>query len=635
MKSTRLTYGFLFLLILALATLAVLQYRWLGSVSEAEKERLEENLTAASQNFVADFNQLFNQLYATYKVQVTSSGESILPHLEEAYQNSLREAYASVIDTVFYVQGVDSDAPVLYQFASDPSSLQAVPLSPSVKYWLENREHRTAQNVLSLRSKPDLGSPSFLAVPIQFFDMIRLQNSMFSAGIDLRLQVDQLDDLILIRLNDEVVKQEVIPTLARRYFSDSYQDQYELSLVFTGNEELQVYYHSEERTPTADPDFSTELEGFLPNNFLVFSSGSSGSSRSPIQGISSEIDSMRSMSFESYSIKRQSSITNTESSSSGSTKVISRYLENQFRVTSNYTDSTMRSMLGAGPDVGVWQVWLSFKEGSLEAFVNKTRNRNLAISFAILLVLGVSGGMIVLLAQRSKELAGKQMLFVAGVSHELRTPLTVIRSAAENLAQGVIQTEDRKKEYANLVLNEGRRLSDMVDTIMEFSGIQSGKRVFHIKPYALFQFVEHIKEETTPLLGSKSLKLDVSIPQQDEEIHMDEAALSQAVMNVIKNAIKFSPEQSPIQLRVTSTDHEVQFEVEDQGAGIPLEEQKTIFEPFYRGTQAVEDQIKGNGIGLNLAKRVMEAHHGQIEVNSSPGHGARFLLTLPKDSQHG
>ena len=121
------------------------------------------------------------------------------------------------------------------------------------------------------------------------------------------------------------------------------------------------------------------------------------------------------------------------------------------------------------------------RAGSLEAAVAATRRRNLAISFGILLLLGASVGFIVLSSRRAQRLATQQMEFVAGVSHELRTPLAVICSAAENLADGVIDNRDQIKRYGGLIRDEGRRLTGMVEQVLEFAGAQSGRKNYELR----------------------------------------------------------------------------------------------------------------------------------------------------------
>src|SRR5262249_35603336 len=122
-----------------------------------------------------------------------------------------------------------------------------------------------------------------------------------------------------------------------------------------------------------------------------------------------------------------------------------------------------------------WQLVLTHQAGSLDVAVQKARDKNLAIGFGILLLLGVSVALTLLSAQRERRLAQQQMQFVSAVSHELRTPLAVICSAGENLADGVVQDSERARKYGTLVRNEGHRLAEMVEQVLDFAGIQSGK----------------------------------------------------------------------------------------------------------------------------------------------------------------
>jgi signal transduction histidine kinase len=130
-------------------------------------------------------------------------------------------------------------------------------------------------------------------------------------------------------------------------------------------------------------------------------------------------------------------------------------------------------------------VVLKHPAGSLETAVNAARRRNLILSSGILAVLGASMGLLVLSTRRAQRLARQQMEFVAAVSHELRTPLAVIRSAAENLADGVVHDEAQIRKYGDLMRNEGRRLTEMVEQILELAGIQSGQRGFALRPVQL------------------------------------------------------------------------------------------------------------------------------------------------------
>src|SRR4029453_11368606 len=137
------------------------------------------------------------------------------------------------------------------------------------------------------------------------------------------------------------------------------------------------------------------------------------------------------------------------------------------------------------PPAPRWQGVVKHPAGSLEAFVGSTRRRNLMLSTSILAVLAVSMVLLIVSTRRSQELARQQLEFVAAVSHELRTPLAVIRSAGENLADGVVHDERQGRKYGGLIRAEGRRLSEMVEQILEFAGIQSGQRGFARRTVAL------------------------------------------------------------------------------------------------------------------------------------------------------
>ncbi len=298
-------------------------------------------------------------------------------------------------------------------------------------------------------------------------------------------------------------------------------------------------------------------------------------------------------------------------------------------------DTTIRTSINSSLASLPWELWLSFKEGSLDAFVNKTRNRNLGISFGILSILGISVVIIVVFSQRSRELAEQQMLFVAGVSHELRTPITVIRSAAENLTQGFVQDEKRKQEYASLMLKEGRRLSDMVDQIMEFSGIQAGKRVYNFAEIEIDGLMNDLLTEYKPVLEDAGIQLEYSFTASTPFIYADRDAIYLSVSNLLSNAIKFSERGQKIRLGVAETTKKefLSINVTDEGIGIPAEEQRKVFKPFFRGRTPMENQVKGNGIGLSLVQKVVEAHHGEIRLKSEVGKGSTFIILIPFNNE--
>jgi signal transduction histidine kinase len=299
------------------------------------------------------------------------------------------------------------------------------------------------------------------------------------------------------------------------------------------------------------------------------------------------------------------------------------------RITSTLTTRT--------PSAGGarWRLLLKHPSGSLEAAVNSARRRNLIVSMSILAVLGASMGLLVLSTRRAQELARQQMEFVAAVSHELRTPLAVIRSAGENLADGVIGDDPHIRRYGELVRSEGRRLSDLVEQILEFAGIQSGQRSMTPRPVPVATLLQDVVSASAALIDAVRLNVEFELPDGLPPVLGDEPALRRVFQNLVGNAIKYGAGGGSIALRARADGPHVAISVVDRGIGIAPAEQARIFDPFYRAADVVAAQIQGAGLGLSLVKRIVEAHGGKIAVKSAPGAGSEFTVTLPAAAADG
>jgi signal transduction histidine kinase len=276
-----------------------------------------------------------------------------------------------------------------------------------------------------------------------------------------------------------------------------------------------------------------------------------------------------------------------------------------------------------------WRLLVKHPSGSLEAAVNAVRRRNLIISSSILSVLGASVALLVLSTRRAQELAQQQMEFVAAVSHELRTPLAVIRSAAENLADGVVKDDEQIRKYGDLVRNEGRRLTEMVEQILEFAGIESGQRAFVLRPVALPPMLRDIVHSSDALVRAAGIEVEYEIDDALPPALGDESALRRVFENLIANAIKYGQSGGWIGVAATRAGREVHVRIADRGIGISSAEQSRIFEPFYRAPDVIAARIQGAGLGLSLVRRIVEAHGGRISVRSDPGKGSEFTVILP------
>jgi signal transduction histidine kinase len=282
---------------------------------------------------------------------------------------------------------------------------------------------------------------------------------------------------------------------------------------------------------------------------------------------------------------------------------------------------------------GGWRIALQHGAGSLDAAVAQARQRNLVISFSILSVLAFGVGLIVVNARRSEKLAAQQMDFVATVSHELRTPLAVIRSAAQNLSAGVVEDHAGAKRYGELIETEGRRLTHMVEEVLEFAGLSGQRRALSLKAVDVASLVQDVVASSAALIAAAEVEAEVTVADDVPLVMTDEEALRRAISNLLTNALKHGADGRWVGLSVTRVQRdgrdEVQIAVADRGRGIDAADLPHVFETFYRGRHAAERQIQGNGLGLSLVSRISESHGGRVTVASTPQQGATFTMSLP------
>jgi signal transduction histidine kinase len=292
-----------------------------------------------------------------------------------------------------------------------------------------------------------------------------------------------------------------------------------------------------------------------------------------------------------------------------------------------------------GQEPGRWRLLVQHQSGSLEAAVAHLRRRNLGVSFGILLLLTVSVALLAATSRRAHRLAQQQMEFVAGVSHELRTPVAVIRSAAENLSHGVVDGGDRVKRYGNLLETEARRLGEMVERVLQYAGIEAGLAAGARVSLAPSEIIEGAIESSLPMLDPEQITVEREYAPNLPTVLGDGIALRSAVQNLIANAAKYGGRDRWIGIKTEQAQHrrrsEVRITVSDHGPGIPAAELPHIFDPFYRGADAVARQIHGNGLGLSLVRQIVAAHGGRVTVTTRAGIGSSFTIALPAEpGQH-
>jgi two-component system, NtrC family, sensor kinase len=225
--------------------------------------------------------------------------------------------------------------------------------------------------------------------------------------------------------------------------------------------------------------------------------------------------------------------------------------------------------------------------------------------------------------------------FLANMSHELRTPLNAIIGFSQVLRQRLFgPINEKQEEYLDDILSSGNHLLSLINDVLDLSKVEAGQVELEVASFSLREALERgvvmVREPATKHGVRFSLELAPGI----DLVEGDERRLRQVIFNLLSNAVKFTPEGGRVVVATASRDHEVLISVTDTGPGIPLEDHERIFEEFQQTSVGVQ-QREGTGLGLALSKRLVELHGGRIWVESEPGHGSRFVFTLPaKEADH-
>jgi signal transduction histidine kinase len=623
-----------------IALLATLQYRWLGRVSDAERERMTASLGAHSNAFAQEFDKELTRAYATFQLEPISEGEAVATRVGARYDRWLATArYPRLIKEIYFAPFAEGGERPLQRFSPTTRFVEPVEwpaaLSPLREQLAKQDEPPVmpGANTFIIRTMPSsvLEDVPALVVPTPVLFLGERIAGPGAGVVQRNMRLAPEMSLVILVLDREYMRDEMLPAMVQQHFHAAGSEaNYQVAVVSVGKKD--VVYRSTEAfspDPAAKADaaadlFQVRLQEFGAIAAEVRRFNTLLSAERPPGVIPRDPIHPRTLTVEEIG-----KLTHREGTSVSIVLPPGVTASERTAITTGAAAAASRTMTG-GPR---WKLIVKHPAGSLEAAVNSARRRNLAISSSVLALLGISVGFLVMTTRRAQDLARQQMEFVAAVSHELRTPLAVIRSAGENLADGVVHSEQQVRKYGDLVRNEGRRLTEMVEQILEFAGIQSGQRGFVLRPVPLAPLVHDVVDASSTLVEGAGLRVEYEIPDSLPPVLGDEPALRRVLQNLVGNAIKYGASGGWIGIRAQSTGREVQVTVADRGIGIGAAEQGHIFEPFYRAPEVIAAQIQGAGLGLSLVKRIVDAHGGRIVVRSSPGQGSEFTVHLPAASE--
>jgi len=207
--------------------------------------------------------------------------------------------------------------------------------------------------------------------------------------------------------------------------------------------------------------------------------------------------------------------------------------------------------------------------------------------------------------------------------------LTSMRQLSEILAFGRVPSEDRRQRYYETLVHETERLQRLVEKLLNFGGMEAGKRQYHFESLDTAPLVEHVAKEFERQIAGSGRLIELHGTASGCRIEADREALSIALRNLVDNALKYSPDFPTVWVEWERENESVAIRVRDRGPGIPASERKQIFHKFVRGSAATSGGVKGMGVGLSMVHHIVRAHGGEVRVASEPGQGSTFTLLLP------
>lgn len=560
------------LLLALLALLAALQYHLIGEVSRAEGQRLRASLEASAQRFAADVDRELARVFAAFALPPSRDGAGREERLRQRLEDWRERApYPRLVGALFLAEPGAGGEWGLRRFDPDQGRFEPAAWPEDLAALRQIVRHGPP----FARPGPGRGvAAQALAAPLAIVAPVALG--------------DEPAGLAVVRLDRAGLSETLLPELAARHFSGSDGLDYDLAIVprDPSGEPLWTSGPEVDRALLRAPDASAVLFALRP--FAEFRQVHAR--HAPDLGHD----------FGPPPDER-------------------RFVPGPHRRGARFE--------GGFEGRGAWLLLVRHRRGSLEKVVAQARVHNLVVSAGILSLLGVSIAFLAASTRRAQRLARQQLEFVAGVTHELHTPLAGIRSAAQNLKDGVVAEAEQVRRYGGLIEKESRRLSELLEQVLQFAGIQSGRRALRRERLDARALVEEALLSCRFVFEEQGATVESALGEAPLAVEGDPDALRAAFRNVLQNAAKYGGGWVRVTARADAGQAEVR--VEDRGPGIAPDERARVFEPFYRGRNAAAGQAPGTGLGLGIVRDVLAAHGGRVDVRPREGGGSCFALRLP------
>ncbi len=277
-----------------------------------------------------------------------------------------------------------------------------------------------------------------------------------------------------------------------------------------------------------------------------------------------------------------------------------------------------------------YSIGMVLKGQTISSIVKQRTNRTLLLIVLVDVLLLIGLWYAIRNIKREMELTRLKTNFIANVSHELRTPLSLISLFAETLVLERVVTSEKQKEYHKMIFDETGRLSRIVNKILSFYQIESNKRAYNFKPTDINSIASKIFDTYSYQLENAGFTYSLKLCEDIPKINGDEESLTEAVINLLDNSIKYSKEKKVIEIETGVEDDFIFIKVIDCGIGIPAQSLNKIFDKFYRIQSGLVHETKGAGLGLSIVKSIIDAHKGIIKVYNNKGGGSCFELKFRK-----